>query len=106
FYSIHNPKSQPFNERYFFRKEGPGFPEPSRVTQCAAGLQLMAKQYRWPAPPVRMRPSFVQSALICTEFHDTLPPPVRSAWPSIALLAVLSEVQLLQVVSTPAGNAR
>ena len=58
--------------------------------------QLIAKQYRKPAPPVLTRFSWLQPRLGCAEFHDVLPPPVRSKCPSCAVPSPLL-VQLLHV---------
>lgn len=46
--------------------------------------QLIAKQYNRPAPPVATRFGWLQPRLGCDEFHELLPPPCLSEWPSCA----------------------
>src|ERR1700755_436867 len=75
--------------------------------------QFTAKQYSKPSPPVLLR-SFCEQPPSgprdgCDEFHDfdgaSSRSPCRSWWPSMAAPVVLL-VQLLQVRSSPAGEAR
>ena len=55
---------------------------PRTRTRPAYDVSYGAKQYRKPLPPVAMRFAWLQPRLACTEFHDPLPPPVLSWWPS------------------------
>jgi len=48
-------------------------------------FQLAAKQYSNPAPPVATRLGWLHPRDACAEFHEVLPPPVRSKCPSITL---------------------
>src|SRR3569623_674609 len=85
-----------------------------RCTGCAClyALQLPAKQYRRPSPPVERRSAWVQPPPGprdgCDEFHDLAGAlasrPVRSEWPSMTLPALALEY-FLQVISLSAGNA-
>src|SRR6266581_1855235 len=86
-------------------------PSPRTLLDTSATLllQFVAKQYNLPVPPVALSAGLLHPWLICVEFHDTFPPPVRSEWPSMARARSAgkfgfacgrltpSEVQLLQV---------
>ena len=56
----------------------PAFQDKNNDVVNVSGIQLMAKQYSSPAPPVLTRFSWLQPRLGWVEFHDVLPPPVRS----------------------------
>jgi hypothetical protein len=58
-------------------EKGPGDPGLSQQFGNAT-VQLMAKQYNLPAPPVLLSDCLLQPWLICAAFHDMFPPPVRS----------------------------
>src|SRR5689334_10332225 len=66
------------------KRRRPGCAPGLLVTNSANADQLMAKQYNLPAPPVALSEALLQPWLICAAFHEMLPPPVRSIWPSIA----------------------
>jgi hypothetical protein len=47
-------------------------------------LQLIAKQYNLPVPPVLISACLLQPWLMCAAFHDVFSPPFRFECPSIA----------------------